>query len=46
LYYSKGYAIPWDGTYNGKPLPVGTYYYIISRGIYGSQLSGYVVIMR
>ncbi|OCX51945.1 hypothetical protein BEL04_18265 [Mucilaginibacter sp. PPCGB 2223] len=46
LYYSKGYSVPWDGTYNGKPLPVGTYYYIIERGIYGTPLSGYVVIIR
>ncbi|WP_448701994.1 PKD-like domain-containing protein [Mucilaginibacter sp. AW1-3] len=46
LYYSKGYPVPWDGTYNGKPLPVGTYYYIIERGIYGAPLSGYVVIVR
>lgn len=21
---------PWDGTYNGKPLPIGTYYWIIT----------------
>ncbi len=24
-----GYPKPWDGIYHGKPLPVGTYYYII-----------------
>ena len=29
LFYSKGYNIPWDGNYKGKPVPVGTYYYII-----------------
>lgn len=30
IYYSKGYSNVWDGTYNGNPLPVGTYYYVIN----------------
>jgi gliding motility-associated-like protein len=29
LFYSRGYAVPFDGRYKGKPLPVGTYYYVI-----------------
>jgi len=29
LFYSKGAYTPWNGTYNGSPVPVGTYYYII-----------------
>ncbi|MBP7808795.1 MAG: gliding motility-associated C-terminal domain-containing protein [Bacteroidia bacterium] len=29
LFRSEGYTTPWDGKYNGKDLPVGTYYYII-----------------
>lgn len=29
VYQSNGYGVPWGGTYNGSPLPVGTYYYII-----------------
>ena len=30
LFSSQGYAEPWDGTYKGSILPVGTYYYIIN----------------
>jgi gliding motility-associated-like protein len=29
IFESKGYSVKWDGTYKGKMLPVGTYYYII-----------------
>jgi gliding motility-associated-like protein len=29
VFESKDYANKWDGTYNGKPLPDGTYYAII-----------------
>jgi gliding motility-associated-like protein len=29
LYNSDGYLIPWDGRFDNKDLPVGSYYYII-----------------
>jgi len=29
LFYSKGYNTPWNGSYQGKQVPVGTYYYVI-----------------
>ena len=29
LFYSRGYAVPFNGQYKGKNLPVGTYYYVI-----------------
>ncbi|MDD2792145.1 MAG: gliding motility-associated C-terminal domain-containing protein [Sediminibacterium sp.] len=44
-----GYVKPWNGTYNGKPLPVATYYYIIEPKFeeYVQKLfSGSVTILR
>jgi gliding motility-associated-like protein len=29
IFESEGYDTPWDGTYNGEPLPVGSYFFII-----------------
>ncbi|PJJ83387.1 Ig-like domain-containing protein [Mucilaginibacter auburnensis] len=46
LYYSIGYAKPWDGTSNGKPVPFGTYYYIIDVREFGIKLTGYVSVIR
>ena len=41
-----GYSRPWDGTTNGKVLPVGTYYYVIDPKSGRKKIAGYVVIMR
>jgi len=46
LYSSIGYAIPWDGRYNGKDLPVGVYYYMIDPKHGRSVMSGWVTILR
>jgi len=46
VYQCKGYARDWDGTSNGKPLPAGTYYYIIDLKINVKPLSGFVDIVR
>ncbi len=29
VYTSVGYPVPWNGTYNGQPLPDGAYFYVI-----------------
>lgn len=46
VFQSHGYPKAWDGTYNGNPLPTGTYYYVISPQSDLPKLSGYVVILR
>jgi gliding motility-associated-like protein len=46
VFQSRGYAKPWDGTYDGSPVPTGAYYYIISPQSDLPKLSGYVVILR
>jgi gliding motility-associated-like protein len=46
LYYSIGYPNPWDGTFNGKKLSVGTYYYIIDPKNGLKTLAGYVTLIR
>jgi gliding motility-associated-like protein len=46
VFHSVGYPIPWDGTYNGKALPVGVYYYVIHLNLNNQVLSGYVTLLR
>ncbi|MEP6750486.1 MAG: gliding motility-associated C-terminal domain-containing protein [Bacteroidota bacterium] len=46
VFHSKGYNTPWNGTYNGKPLPVGTYYYTIDRKNNFPVLNGWIMLIR
>jgi gliding motility-associated-like protein len=46
IFRSTGYAKAFDGTYDGKKLAVGTYYYIINLGGALPQLSGFVTLIR
>ena len=48
LFQSVGYKENWDGSYKGKPLPVGTYYYIIDLkdSLFPDAYTGPITIMR
>jgi gliding motility-associated-like protein len=46
VFSSVGYGSAWDGRYNSKELPVGTYYYIIDLKNGTPKVSGYVTIIR
>ena len=46
VFYSVGYARPWDGRHNSKPLPIGTYYYVIDRKNGFKTESGSVTLLR
>lgn len=48
LFRSEGYNDPWDGTYKGEQLPVGTYYYIINLNdeLYPEAFTGPITILR
>ena len=46
VFHSENSSKAWDGTYNGKPLPVGTYYYIIDLKNNEKKMAGSVTIFR
>jgi gliding motility-associated-like protein len=48
VFEQKGYtnSNAWDGTWNGKDLPDGTYFYILNLGGNLGKLEGYLQILR
>jgi gliding motility-associated-like protein len=46
IFRTQGYAKPWDGTNNGKPLPAGTYYYVIDPKNGRKKIAGYVTLIK
>ncbi len=46
LFRSEGYTQPWNGTYQGKELPTGTYYYLISLNEGVAHYKGSVTILK
>lgn len=46
VFQTENYQNNWDGTWNGKPLPDGTYYYFFKPDRAGKTLSGFISILR
>ena len=46
VFHSVGYGTPWDGTYAGKQLPFGTYYYVIDTKTANPVYTGFVLLIR
>lgn len=46
VHEQRGYAKPWDGTLNGKPLPTGTYYYVLKHAKFDKPKAGDLTIVR
>ena len=47
VFRSNGYATPWNGTHNERPVPVGTYYYVIDlKSGNEPNIIGWLLIVR
>lgn len=46
LYERQGVYIPWEGTFNSKPLPADVYYYIIDLNNGDRPYTGTITILR
>jgi gliding motility-associated-like protein len=46
VFNAKPYLNDWGGTYQGKPLPAGTYYYILKLNDLEEVLDGNITIIK
>jgi gliding motility-associated-like protein len=46
LFYTENPDVRWDGTYDGKEMPVGTYFWIIEIGETGEIRKGMLNVIR
>lgn len=46
VFASKGYKVPFDGTYRNQALPVGVYYYVINPNSGRKSITGSLTIIK
>ncbi len=46
VFYARPYQNDWQGTYNGQPLPVGTYFFVVKLPSENKPRTGFLVIQR
>ena len=46
VFESLGYPDPWDGTFKGADLPVGSYFFVVVLEDGGAEISGTITIIR
>lgn len=46
VFFSQGYAKPWNGTRNGRILPAGTYYYVVDPKEGLPKITGWLLLVR
>jgi len=46
VYHKHGYTNDWDGSFNGRPLAEGTYYYLITLGTWSQDIKGFITLVR
>ena len=46
VYHDIGYSKPWNGRYNGAPVPTGTYYYVLDLKNNTPLVTGWVAVVR
>jgi gliding motility-associated-like protein len=46
LFYTENPDVRWDGTYNGKEMPIGSYFWVIEIGETGETRRGMVNLIR
>ena len=46
IFFSREYDNPWDGTYNGKELPMESYHYVIQLNNGSKPIIGNITVVR